>query len=897
MLNRFSSRQQKLDQSFLTPRLTGALGYDRIAGYFSSSILEVAGEALESMSGSIRLVCNSQLEPRDIETAKAAEIALRREWCAAEPEKLSENGKDRFVRLHRFLKTGKLQVKILPSDKFGLIHGKAGVITLANGSKTAFLGSTNETWHAWKLNYELVWEDDSAAAVEWVEAEFNALWNSPAAIRLCDFVIEDIERISRRVVIPRETWKKGAEDDIAAPIIESPVYRKEYGLWEHQKFFVNLAFQAHRGPHGARFLLADMVGLGKTLQLALSAELMALYGERPVLIIVPKPLLWQWQDEMRNLLDMPAAVWNGRQWIDENGIEYPCLGPAGIQKCPRKVGIISQGLVIRRSETIEYLKEMRFECIVIDEAHKARRKNLGPNRENETPDANHLLAFLYEMSSRTKSLLLATATPVQMYPVEAWDLLNGLGHRNDFVLGNQFSKWRNAKNALDLVNGISRLPEDEIEIWNWLRNPLPPASESRDFELIRRTLQLDDAVSVAIGDSWEKFKSSDRTRIRRVAREFAQNHNPFIRHIVRRTREYLENTIDEETKESYLQPVKVELLGETEAEAIRLPAYLRDAYSLAEEFCRQLSARLSGSGFLRTLLLRRVGSSIFAGRKTAESMLQAWQSIDATEEDEDEETGEVETLRSLTSNEKAILQQFIAILDANQENDPKYKVVLDCLVERRWLESGCIVFSQYYDSIEWLSKQLSADLPDEKIGIYAGGQKSGIIQQGIWVHKDREILKQMVQRREIRLLLGTDAASEGLNLQALGTLINLDLPWNPTRLEQRKGRIQRIGQVREKVFIYNMRYQDSVEDRVHDLLSARLEHIYNLFGQIPDVLEDVWIDVALGQIEKAKQTIDAVPPQHPFEMKYNQIKKIPWETCAKVLDSAERKRYLMQGWE
>jgi superfamily II DNA/RNA helicase len=68
----------------------------------------------------------------------------------------------------------------------------------------------------------------------------------------------------------------------------------------------------------------------------------------------------------------------------------------------------------------------------------------------------------------------------------------------------------------------------------------------------------------------------------------------------------------------------------------------------------------------------------------------------------------------------------------------------------------------------------------------------------------------MVQRGELRLLLGTDAASEGLNLQRLGALINLDLPWNPTRLEQRKGRIQRIGQLRDTVRVYNMRYQDSV---------------------------------------------------------------------------------------
>jgi len=107
----------------------------------------------------------------------------------------------------------------------------------------------------------------------------------------------------------------------------------------------------------------------------------------------------------------------------------------------------------------------------------------------------------------------------------------------------------------------------------------------------------------------------------------------------------------------------------------------------------------------------------------------------------------------------------------------------------------------------------------------------------------------------LRLILGTDAASEGINLQRLGTLINLDLPWNPTRLEQRKGRIQRIGQVRDAVLVFNMRYRDSVEDRVHELLSDRLENIFQMFGQVPDVLEDIWVNVALGEIEEAKKLL------------------------------------------
>ena len=136
-----------------------------------------------------------------------------------------------------------------------------------------------------------------------------------------------------------------------------------------------------------------------------------------------------------------------------------------------------------------------------------------------------------------------------------------------------------------------------------------------------------------------------------------------------------------------------------------------------------------------------------------------------------------------------------------------------------------------------------------------------------------------------------------MNLQRLGTLINLDLPWNPTRLEQRKGRIQRIGQVRDVISIYNMRYKDSVEDRVHELLSSRLESIHKMFGQLPDILRDVWIDVAQGRIESARQLIDSLPEKHPFDLRWNtKIEKVSWETCATVLDSVERRTHLSKAW-
>ncbi|MDN5871103.1 MAG: SWF/SNF helicase family protein [Nitrococcus sp.] len=146
-------------------------------------------------------------------------------------------------------------------------------------------------------------------------------------------------------------------------------------------------------------------------------------------------------------------------------------------------------------------------------------------------------------------------------------------------------------------------------------------------------------------------------------------------------------------------------------------------------------------------------------------------------------------------------------------------------------------------------------------------------------------------------MVGTDAAAEGLNLQRLGCLINLDLPWNPSRLEQRKGRIQRIGQRRAAVDVYNMRYRDSVEERVHEMLSDRLAAISQLFGQLPDVLEDAWIQVALGDRKRAQQTIDQVPITHPFELRYrDHLAAIDWESCARVLNQVEVRNYLKKPW-
>lgn len=904
MITRYSSRRERLD-GFLTGLLPGATHYDRIAGYFRSSILEVAGDAIDQMAegACARIICNSELHPLDVVTAHAAKDALYREWRRDLPEDISPALQARLARLHALLASGRMQVRVLPDDRFGFAHGKAGVVRRADGRQVAFIGSANESRTAWTLNYELVWSDESAEGVAWTQAEFDALWSDPAAVDLADAVVVDVGRLARRVFIHGVAeWKTHHAAEPAAVAVELPIYRRENGLWAHQKYFVHRAFMAHQQPGGARFVLADQVGLGKTVQLALAAKLMALWGGGRVLVVAPKTLLAQWQDELWTLLDMPSAVWTGRAWVDEQGVTYPTLGSDGVRRCPRRVGLVSAGLITQAGVVSDILSALDYECVIVDEAHRARRRNLGPTHRNESADPNNLLRFVRAVAPKTKSMLLATATPVQLDPIEAWDLLDALNLGNETVLGSAFSDWeREARRGLDYVLGREPPPQSLADIWEWMRDPFPPASESWEYEQARSRLNLPASQAWARSEALQQAPPPDRDRVARLARDFFPAHNPYIRHIVRRTRDYLEHTIDPQTNEPYIQPVRVRLLGEGEHDAVTLGGFLGEAYKTAEAFCEEVGRRERlQAGFLKTILLRRLGSTVVAGRATALKMLGPQGDAD-DDDDTEAEDAPRGALYPLTAVEQELLQAVVAQLNAATDEDPKYQVVERILLDGvegtgRWLDRGCIIFSQYYDSARWVAQRLSARLPDEPIGLYANVAGSGLYRGGIFTPLARETLKASVREGTLRVLAGTDAASEGLNLQAIGTLINLDLPWNPTRLEQRKGRIQRIGQLREEVYIYNMRYRGSVEDRVHSLLSSRLRAIRDLFGQLPDTLEDVWIAVALHDERRAREVIDQAPTANPFGLRYDRIEPVDWESCSVALHSRSQLAPLMEGW-
>jgi len=898
-INRFSSRLQRLDHAFLSARLKDARSYKRIAGYFRSSIFELVGEEIAAIP-KVQIVCNSELDAADVVVSKhARETALKERWNEAPSAVEALLHRDRYRRLHDLLTSGRVEIRVVPKDRV-FIHGKAGVIESADGLKTCFLGSINETKAAFAHNYEILWEDSSPEGVTWVEEEFEALWKD--AFPLPDAIIEEIQRVADRVEIRFEETKPAELP--AAALAESPIYRGGEQLQPWQRSFVTMFLQ-HRETYGkARLLLADEVGIGKTLSLAASAMISALLEDGPALILCPSTLTLQWQVELSDKLGIPSAVWSSTKkvWIDPKGHVIKTRGPEDISRCPFRIAIVSTGLIFHDSDERQHLLERKYGTVILDEAHKARRRG-GFGQEKNEP--NNLLSFMQTIGHRTRNLLLGTATPIQTEVYELWDLLRILNAGADHVLGREwFGRWADCDKALPVVKG-DEVPTDENDAWEWLRNPLPPAIEDVLFATLRLQLGLPDQTFFTDRGFGSLGFLEQQAISQALSPGFLSEHNPVIRHTVLRRRKTLEEA-------GLLEKVGVEIHPDPDSPS---DTYLGVgfsglglmtnhpfdlAYHAAEDFTTELQKRTKAAGFMKTLLLQRICSSFASGRSTAQKMLRR-----ETPDDEEQLQQLNALLSGLTPDESTHLRTIVAELSRPEAHDPKLAAVRYFLTQHRtegktWLEHGCIIFSQYYDTAYWFAAELAKSLSDEPIGVYAGAGKSGMFRGEDFAAVEREDIKGAVKKREIRLVVATDAACEGLNLQTLGTLINVDLPWNPSRLEQRLGRIKRFGQVRRTVDMLNLVYHETQDEKVYDVLSRRMKDRYDIFGGLPDTIEDDWIETE----EKMEEMMDEYihlreKARDVFEMRYQEtidpdINR--WELCSRVLSRRDVVERLSEPW-
>jgi superfamily II DNA/RNA helicase len=123
---------------------------------------------------------------------------------------------------------------------------------------------------------------------------------------------------------------------------------------------------------------------------------------------------------------------------------------------------------------------------------------------------------------------------------------------------------------------------------------------------------------------------------------------------------------------------------------------------------------------------------------------------------------------------------------------------------------SAIVFTQYTDTMDYLRDYLADQMPTLPVASYSGAGGAWRDAAGYWVPCSKEEIKRRLRDKQVRLLVCTDAAGEGLNLQFVGVLANYDLPWNPMKIEQRIGRIDRLGQERPVIRVLNFAYKDSV---------------------------------------------------------------------------------------
>ena len=252
----------------------------------------------------------------------------------------------------------------------------------------------------------------------------------------------------------------------------------------------------------------------------------------------------------------------------------------------------------------------------------------------------------------------------------------------------------------------------------------------------------------------------------------------------------------------------------------------------------------SAVGFVLTIYQRRLASSFYALQRTLTKRLANMGGI--TEEDlsQDEtideamDTDDAEVLArdSLEDEEKSTISDLLKAIAKVGTNTKarKLKSELDDAFASGY--DSVIIFTQYADTMDFLKDHLAGEYPGEAIACYSGAGGKVRDRAGFWTECSKEQIKQRLKAKAIKFLVCTDAAAEGLNFQSCGFLVNYDLPWNPMKVEQRIGRIDRIGQLYPKIRIVNLAYQDTVEADVYFALGRRINLFEGLVGRLQPIL-------------------------------------------------------------
>jgi len=528
-----------------------------------------------------------------------------------------------------------------------------------------------------------------------------------------------------------------------------------------------------------RFVLADDPGAGKTIMAGLYIrELIMRADSRRILVVAPGSLVEQWRDEL----------------FEKFGLQFNVFSPALESATPTGNPfedldhlIVRLDQMSRNEELQEKLLTTSWDLVIFDEAHK-----LGAHYSGSKLDKTSRYKFAEKMGSRTRHLLLMTATP-HNGKEEDFQLFLSLLDSDRF-----YGKFRDGVHQVDASDLMRRMVKEELLKFDG--TPLFPERKAytANYKLSDIEAALYESVTSYVKTEMGKAEALQGARkgsigfaLTSLQRRLASSPEAIFQSLKRR-RERLESRLREENLRARGQQI-------TPVSYAEAP---EDDDDLSAEEQEELEEKLTDTATAAETIAELEAEIIILGDLVERAQI-------VVHSGQDRKWDEL----------SQILQNSPEMRDANGR------------------QRKMIIFTEHRDTLRYLEQKIAGVL----------GTHAAIVTIDGSTHRDERRKRQALFRSDpdVRILLATDAAGEGVNLQNANLMVNYDLPWNPNRLEQRFGRIHRIGQ-QEVCHLWNLVAKETREGEVYHKLLTKLETINAAFkGRVFDILGEVFEEKSL----------------------------------------------------
>ena len=546
-------------------------------------------------------------------------------------------------------------------------------------------------------------------------------------------------------------------------------------------------------------LLADEVGLGKTIEAGLIwTELRSRLDARNLMVICPRALSEKWQQELKKRFGVPARLADARellatlrQSINAEINEFALVCSKDALRPPREFKKDESKIDSARSEIAQFLSDHEaddplFDLVIVDEAHHMR------NPDSMTSKLGHLIRPV------TDYMALLSATPIQLDSDNLFQLLRILDDRT-------YAHPHSFKRILQANEPIHRLREAVQNGEVSKQEFIDLLDKALEHPLLEKNRQLQHMKSTISGRAELELK--DKKVCADIAADL-ERINLFSK-VVSRTRKR--------------EVTEWRVLREPRSEEIPMSHPEKEFYNQATKAIREYcEGRDINKGFLLATPQSQITSCMPAALRT-------WQHKGFDLE---------ELLEEIDKEAKVDLGPMVAHLaeradqlgnyEQLKNHDNKYQRLEKVLRNffRDHSDEKLIIFAHFRKTIYYLQERL------QEVGI-----RCVTLMGGMRESKD-SVIKNFQDDPSTRVLISSGVASEGVDLQFCRVLINYDLPWNPMKVEQRIGRIDRIGQKKEKLIIWNLFYADTIDARIYKRLHERLKIFEHALGSLEAVLGD-----------------------------------------------------------